>query len=271
VLRDLNVYLDAIIARNGWQPFSVIVRPTGSRYLNLMQSPISLEYPIGDLDPTTHFVGPLLPPTPADFAPPPWWDRVVNAAKPVVLVTQGTIAVNPEELLIPSLEALKDLDVLVIGTTGGKTAEALGLRVPDNAIVTPFIPFAYLMPHVDVMVTNGGFGGVNIALAHGVPLVAGGITEDKTEVNNRVAYAGVGVNLKTATPTPDQIRAGVERVLGDHDFARKAARIQAEIAASDAANMSADLLERLAKERRPLAWALPEALRARGWGQRRAG
>lgn len=116
----------------------------------------------------------------------------MSAAKPVVLVTQGTIATNADELIRPTLEALAGEDVWVVATTGGKRAEELGFPIPANALVEPFIPFGHLMPHVDAYVTNGGYGGITIALAHGVSVVSGGTTEDKPEVSNRVAYNGVG-------------------------------------------------------------------------------
>jgi UDP:flavonoid glycosyltransferase YjiC (YdhE family) len=44
-----------------------------------------------------------------------------------------------------------------------------------------------LLPHVDAMVTNGGYGGVQQALAHGVPLVVTGDSEDKPEVAARAS------------------------------------------------------------------------------------
>jgi UDP:flavonoid glycosyltransferase YjiC (YdhE family) len=54
------------------------------------------------------------------------------------------------------------------------------------------------------MITNGDYNGVQITLANGVPLVGAGMSEDKAEVNNRIAWSGVGINLKTATPSPEQ-------------------------------------------------------------------
>jgi UDP:flavonoid glycosyltransferase YjiC (YdhE family) len=59
------------------------------------------------------------------------------------------------------------------------------------------------------MVTNGGFNGVQSALSHGVPLVCAGKTEEKPEVCARVAWAGVGIDLKTQRPKPDQIKQAI--------------------------------------------------------------
>ena len=73
-------------------------------------------------------------------------------------------------------------------------------------IVTSFLPFAALLPHVAVYVSNGGYGGVQQALAHGVPVAVAGTTEDKAEVAGRVEYAGVGLNLRSHSPTPERLR-----------------------------------------------------------------
>jgi UDP:flavonoid glycosyltransferase YjiC (YdhE family) len=124
--------------------------------------------------------------------------------------------------------------------------------VPANARVERFVPFKPLMPMVDVYVTNGGFGGVQFALSNGVPLVAGGKTEDKAEIANRVAYSGCGINLKTATPSAQQVGDAVRTVLNDPTYREGARRIQAELAAKDAATEAATLLERLAEIKAPV-------------------
>jgi UDP:flavonoid glycosyltransferase YjiC (YdhE family) len=85
------------------------------------------------------------------------------------------------------------------------------------------------MPTTDVFVTNAGFGGRQYALSHGVPIVAAGDTEDKPEVSMRAEWAGVGVNLKTGTPTADAIRTGVDLVLGDRGYRDRARALAARI------------------------------------------
>jgi UDP:flavonoid glycosyltransferase YjiC (YdhE family) len=102
------------------------------------------------------------------------------------------------------------------------------------------------------MVTNGGYGSVMIALTHGVPLVVGGTTEDKMEVSARVAYSGVGINLRTATPTPEQTREAVRSVMTDVKYREKARAIQAALSRLDAPTKAVELLERLAATRQPV-------------------
>lgn len=108
------------------------------------------------------------------------------------------------------------------------------------------MPFKLLMPMVDVYVTNGGFGGVQFALANGVPVVAGGKTEDKPEIGNRITYGGCGIDLRTATPSPEHVRDAVRTVLGDPSYRQQATRIRDELDTHDAPSEAADLIERLA-------------------------
>ena len=250
VFRPVNRRYRELAAQYGWpvHPF----RPSVSHYLHLQPMVRSFDYPLSDLPPQLHFIGALLPEAPRNFEPPVWWDRVLQSGKRIVLVTQGTIATNADELIRPTLEALANEDVCVIATTGGKRANELGFAIPANAVVESFVPFVSLMPHVAAFVTNGGYGGICIALAHGVPIVSAGTTEDKMEVGNRVAYSGVGLNLKTNRPAVDLVRAAVRTVLDDPSYGSRAKAIQAELAAHNAAGEAADLLERLAATREPV-------------------
>lgn len=223
-----------------------------SPYLLLEPTVPGFEYPRRDLPPQVHFIGALLPDQAPDFVPPDWWSEIVAKDRPVVLVTQGTVATDARELIAPTLAGLAREQVLVIAA-GVPSIGSLGLeRVPDNARVEAFVPFAHLLPHVDVYVTNGGFGGVHAALSHGVPIVVGGTTEDKPEISNRVAYSGVGINLKTNTPTAEQVRQAVTQVLQEPGYRRKARQLQAELAAHDAPAEAAVLLERLATTKQPV-------------------
>jgi UDP:flavonoid glycosyltransferase YjiC (YdhE family) len=98
---------------------------------------------------------------------------------------------------------------------------------------------------------NGGYGGVTIALANGVPVVSGGTTEDKAEVGGRVADRGVG-NLKTSRPTVEQLRTAIFSILRDPSYRMRAAEIQRDFAGHDGPAEAADLLEQLAATRKPV-------------------
>lgn len=196
------------------------------RFLQL--SPAEFEYPRSDLSSNLRFVGTVLPPAPVAGPLPEWWSEL-DGERPVVHVTQGTIDNKDFDRLVrPTLDALADRDVLVVVATGGRPVEELG-ELPANARAAEFLPYDLLLPKTDVFVTNAGFGGTQYALSHGVPLVAAGDTEDKPEVSMRAEWSGVGVNLKTGTPTAAAIGAGVDRVLADRGYRDRARALAARI------------------------------------------
>jgi UDP:flavonoid glycosyltransferase YjiC (YdhE family) len=254
LFRDVNVNYNRVRTGMGLPRFKGGIYDTPiSPFLYLQGTIREFEYPRGDLPPQVAFIGPVLPDPPATFTPPAWWDELLTSKRPVVHVTQGTSATDSDQLIVPTLRALAGEDVLVVATTGGKPVDSVNLHpLPANVRLERFIPYHHLMPHVTAMVTNGGYGGVQTALAHGVPLVVAGNTEDKPEIANRVAWSGTGLNLKTKTPAPDQVRAAVRRVLAEPQFRRQAQQMQAAIAQFDPANEAALLLEQLAVTKQPV-------------------
>jgi UDP:flavonoid glycosyltransferase YjiC (YdhE family) len=115
--------------------------------------------------------------------------------------------------------------------------------------VASFVPYTQLLPHVSVVVTNGGYGGVQQALAHGVPLVAAGGSEEKPEIAARIAWSGTGIDLHTGTPSPRDVRAAVRSVLDDPRYRTRAGEIAAEMAQHDAPVRGAERIEQLLLER----------------------
>jgi UDP:flavonoid glycosyltransferase YjiC (YdhE family) len=91
-----------------------------------------------------------------------------------------------------------------------------------------------------------------MALAHGVPLVVAGQTEEKPEVAARVEWAQVGINLRTGTPTPAQIQRAVKTLLMDSSYRARIKQFQTQMQQYDAPTIAATLLEQLANTKRPV-------------------
>lgn len=181
-----------------------------------------MEYPRDDLAANTVFVG-VLPQDRSQTDVPDWWDDLEPG--PVVHVTQGTIDNRDFDRLVrPTLDALAHDALTVVVSAGGRGVETVG-DLPANARAETYLSYDLLLPRLDVFVTNGGFGGVQAALAAGVPIVIAGDTEDKPEVAARVAWTGAGVDLGTGTPTPTAIRDAVRTILADPSYRRSAERI----------------------------------------------
>jgi MGT family glycosyltransferase len=243
-LACVNEHLDNLLQGHGCPPlpdfFIDCLYKLPDLFLQLTVE--ALEFPRSDMPGHIKFVGPVMPKSSSAFQRPDWW-KELDGSRPVVLVTQGTIA-NTElnDLIGPTIAALATEDVTVIAATG-KANGAITTPIPRNTKVTPFVPFMEVLPKVDVFVTNGGFGAVNQALSMGVPIVIAGETEDKAFVAARVAWTGAGISLGTSRPTPEQLRSAVRKVLKDDTYRAKARALQNNFAQYNALDLIAAHVE----------------------------
>ncbi|MFD9739146.1 glycosyltransferase [Umezawaea sp. NPDC059074] len=246
VLRGVHARLHEIQGELGLPPVKRKTMAGISPDLHLQNGLPSLEHPRPDLPSQVHFVGALVDRTTGE-AVPPWFTDVLRSDKPVVHVTQGTVADGDlNDLVLPTLRALTDENVLVVAGIGAHEP------IPDppaNARVAAFLPHDRLMPTLAVMITNGGFGAIQKALAQGVPLIIAGASEDKPEVAARVARAGVGIDLRTATPKPKAIRAAVRKLLDDPGYRTRARAMAVEYQRYDAGAVAAELIEQVVESK----------------------
>jgi MGT family glycosyltransferase len=246
LLRDVTIYANNLRENLGLKRLrgpAMKCGDNGVPSVLIQTSTHGFEYPRSDLPEHTYFIGPILSEPDPSFQTPHWWADL-QSSKPVVLVTQGTLAKDPTDLIVPTLDGLKRQNVLVVAVSVRREQLA---DCPENARVEPFIPFGNLLPYVDVMVTNGGYGGTQMALAQGIPVVVAGATEDKMEVGARVQWSRTGINLRTKRPSPQRLREAVNEVLSNGVYRENARRIQADFSRHNAPREAAEILVALSK------------------------
>lgn len=209
-----------------------------------------LEYPRSDAPKKLRFIG-ALPPGRREAVPlPEWWDEIVRHEKKLVVVTQGTVANKPSELILPTINALASrVDVTVITTL--VRGEAIpNFTPPPNVRIARWIPYDQLFKYTDCVVSNGGFGTIQQALVVGVPLVLAGVTEDKPEGCARTAWSGAAIDLRKARPEVKELRDAVEYVLFDEEqkVKKRAEELKVEYARYDCLGSIASAVEDLAFE-----------------------
>ncbi|MEV3806769.1 glycosyltransferase [Aeromonas dhakensis] len=231
--REVQQRFDAALAEAGapplTAPFTDVMVTAPDAFLQL--SCAGFEYERPELEGVIRYVGPLLPPR-LELTPPPWWERLDE--RPLVIVSQGTLAnVDLGQLLLPAMQGLAGDELQLLLTTGGRDPALLGDAIPANAIVTDHVPFELALPRAAALVTNGGYGSVQSALAHGVPLVVAGTGEDKAEVATRVAWSGAGINLHSNEPTAAMVATAVRKVVSEPRYRARARLLAEEMAALD--------------------------------------
>ncbi|MBB5061111.1 MGT family glycosyltransferase [Granulicella aggregans] len=234
-VRPGTEYIDEILKRlsvgvpGGFEMFETMYRLPD----RLMQLTVDeFEYPLVERRDNLRFAGPLLP-QPSDATSAPQWLKELADSMPLIFVTQGTVAnTDFDQLINPAIAALADEPVTVVVTAGSGDISRIALA--PNAVVKPYIPYEHILPKTSVFLTNGGYNGVQTALSFGVPIISAGSTEDKPYVGARVDWSGVGIDLKTGTPSEEQIRLAVRKALVRHGYQTKAKAIGERIRQSDA-------------------------------------
>jgi UDP:flavonoid glycosyltransferase YjiC (YdhE family) len=202
----------------------------------------SFEYP--DSNSKVQYIGAL--PTPASTAQVPAWWHQIDRSKRLVLVTQGTIA-NRDlgQVIAPALVALGGReDVTIIVTTGGQPIESIPVATP----ITSYLPYAQIMPEIDLLITNGGYGTVSMAIHHGIPIISAGLTEDKEEVSAHVQWSGAGLDLRTNQATSEAIKHAVDEIFTQPGYRERAQQLSLEFANHDVEVELLSLIEECVRE-----------------------
>lgn len=145
-----------------------------------------------------HYIGPVL--WQDDEAGLPTWFERLDAEKPIIWVYSGNpryskkaTAVDSEVILSASIEALSELDVQVVLTTGHHSIPEQYLPLPDSFHFAPYLPGLSLAERCDVMIHHGGYGSCQTGLFTGTPAIIVPTFSERESNARRIASLGAGV------------------------------------------------------------------------------
>lgn len=174
-------------------------------------------------------------------APAAW--AATADARPLVYITFGTLVgtnAHARSIYRTSLDAIADLPVRALVTTGrGMDADVLG-TIPANVQVEAWVPQRDVLPHAAALVCHGGSGTLLGGLAAGLPMVIVPFGADQPHNAQLVARAGAGIAL--TKPDASTLRAAIQRVLEAPELRRQARRLAGEIAAMPTIDDAVDVL-----------------------------
>lgn len=241
--------LDGLRAAAGLPPDPDFAAPF--RYLHLHLLPRCFHDPAVPLPPTAHFVRPATFDRTGDEALPDWVAALPE--RPTVYATLGTIFNKRADLFAAILAALGGEPINLIMTVGRDQDPAQFGPQSGNVRVARYIPQSLLLPRCDVAVLHGGLNSIRGALECGLPLVVLPIRADQPQNADRCAALGVGKVIPAETATPELLRAAVRGVLGDPAYRERAEWVRQEMLATPGPEHAVALLERLARDRIPIA------------------
>jgi MGT family glycosyltransferase len=165
------------------------------------------EYPRSRWPANVHAIGP------GRWAPPgeaPAW--LHDLPRPRVLVSVSSEFQDDGAIVMAALEALGGEPGSLVVTTSA--LDPTGFVAPHERVrIARFLPHAAVIPHMDVVVTHGGMGTTQRALAAGVPVCVVPWGRDQSESARRAEVSGAGTMLPRAKLTPDRLRAAVRGAL----------------------------------------------------------
>jgi MGT family glycosyltransferase len=165
---------------------------------------------------------------------------VAGHRRPADRAGDDVVGVQDDGRLVrTALEALADEPYLVVATL--PTGEPDDRPVPANARLERFVPHDRVLDRAVCVVSHGGMGATQKALARGVPVCAVPFGRDQYEVARRVEVAGAGSRLLSSRLRADRLRAAVQAAIGRREGAR---RIAAAFAAAGGPPAAADAVEK---------------------------
>jgi MGT family glycosyltransferase len=186
----------------------------------------------------------------AELEDPAWigrWTSPWSATdpRPLVLVGFSTTFQNQAAALARVIDALRDLPVRAVVTTG-PAIDAAALPSAANVHVCASAPHSVLLQDASAAITHCGHGTVIRALAAGVPLLCMPMGRDQNDNAARVVHAGAGVRL-APTAAADSIRASVQQLLATPRYRDAARRLGEIIVADSRKGIAVAELERVAQ------------------------
>ncbi len=167
---------------------------------------------------------------------PGWLDEI---DRPLALVTCSTEFQDDGRLAQAAMDALADSELFTVVTTGA--IDPATFRAPPNARVESFLPHHLLLDRTAVVVSHGGMGITQKALAAGVPVCVVPFGRDQSEVARRVVTNEAGTWVPKKRMSVSNLRTAIDRALTCQAGAE---RVAAGFAAAGGTAHGADLLER---------------------------
>jgi MGT family glycosyltransferase len=117
------------------------------------------------------------------------------------------------------------------------------LRPAENMAGEEFLPQTSILPRVDAVITHGGNNTVTECFWSGKPMIVVPIFWDQHDNAQRVHETGFGVRVDTYGHAPEELRAALDRVLGDAALRARLAAVSARLHRRPGTEKAAELIE----------------------------
>ncbi len=169
------------------------------------------------------FVGTCL----GERAGPSLSDWQLPDGEPLVYVSMGTLFNLDPELYTAIFEVLKKMPYRVVASVHPELLGSPPSAIPDHWVLKPYVPQLEVLPRSILFISRGGMNSVSEALYFGKPLLIVPYLLEQAIVARRVVDLGAGLALSPREVTPGKLRATINELLFNPDYAAAARELGA--------------------------------------------
>ena len=221
----MNPALADLCATYNVPPFTMREIFSHSEPLTIVFLPRAFQ-PAGDtFDERFVFVGPsLLPRHQASDFPLEKLEK-----QPTLYISLGTVFNNQADFFNLCFSAFGESPWQVV-LSYGKRIDPLTLHaVPQNFLLSAYVPQLEVLSRTDIFVTHGGMNSTMESLYYGVPMIVIPQMIEQALTARRVEELGLGISLDRDTVTVETLQEAVTRVSSDPVFRERTQAMQQEV------------------------------------------
>jgi MGT family glycosyltransferase len=246
-IAGIHAEFDAFGRAHGCPPLPESTFMFESPYLNMYVYPAEADYERArPLNPTWHRLDSCVRATDARFTLP---RRLRDGPGKLLYASLGSLGAADGGLmrhLIDVLERSKHRTIISMGPQLGQ------IPLPENMHGEQFLPQPSILPLVDLVVTHGGNNTVTECFYFGKPMVVLPLFWDQHDNAQRMQELGFGIRFSGADFDEQSFLDAIDRLLADRALGDRMAAISARLQADPGTIKAAGLIERLAREKRPI-------------------
>jgi MGT family glycosyltransferase len=158
----------------------------------------------------------------------------------LVYLSLGSLGSADVELMKRLVDVLSATPHRYIVSKGPRAEE---FTLPDNMWGAARLPQTSIIPLCDLVITHGGNNTTTESLHFGKPMIVLPLFWDLYDNAQRVEELGLGIRLDTYAFEDEELRLGVDRLLGDRALRDRLDRESATIREQNGKRVAADLIE----------------------------
>lgn len=186
-----------------------------------------------------YYIGPL---TWRNSLAPPECFNLLKKDKKVVYVTIGSSGFAD---VFDKIITLKDFDIQIVASTGGKKLPHVYSKTYPDIFIEPFVNGDLMMKKSDLVICHGGNGTVYQALRNGVPIIGMASHQEQDYNLKRIESLGIGKRLKhgDVKKDPSLLVRAVHEVLSEPKYRKNASIYEQILSNYNGAKSGARIIE----------------------------